>query len=323
MKPLISVIVPIYKVEKYLGKCIESIINQTYSNLEIILVDDGSPDSCPQICDEYAKKDNRIVVIHQKNGGLSNARNSGLNIAKGEFIGFVDSDDYIANDMYESLYNAIEDSNAQISICNYNKVNEKGETVEREIKGEIEEDIKIFSREETIKEILHAKIIKSYVWQKLFKRECFDTLRFPNGKNYEDIAISIKSLENVDKIVGINKHLYYYLYREDSIDRSKTEKNIEDAIKISYERYKYVKENYLNVQEYNVYSLITRILWTYRDIKKMNYMYLYYNEKYLEIIEELKNDFLIVEDKVIRLLTIQQKMQWYTLIYDMKIFEKI
>ena len=104
---LISVIVPVYKVEKYLNKCVQSIIQQTYTNLEIILVDDGSPDNCPQMCDEWAKKDSRIVVIHKKNGGLSDARNAGIAVAKGKYIGFVDSDDYIESTMYEDLYLAI------------------------------------------------------------------------------------------------------------------------------------------------------------------------------------------------------------------------
>lgn len=323
MEQLISIIVPVYKVEKYLEKCIESILNQTYKNLEIILVDDGSPDNCPQICDEYAKKDSRIVVIHQKNGGLSNARNTGLDIAKGEYIGFVDSDDYIAKDMYESLYNAMKDNCAQISICNFYNVNEKGEKVETEIEDEITENEIIFSKQEAVKEMLHDKIIRGYVWTKLFKKDCFETLRFPDGKNYEDVAISIRCFEKADKIVGINKHEYYYLHREDSIDRTKTEKNIEDAIEISYERYKYVKENYPDIEEYNVYALITRILWAYRDIKKMNYMNLYYSKKYLAIIEELKKNFFNLEDKVIKLLSCQQKMQWYTLINDMEIFKKI
>ena len=117
MTDLVSVIVPIYKVEKYLGKCVDSIINQTYKNLEIILVDDGSPDNSGKICDEYAKKDNRIKVIHKENGGLSSARNAGLDVATGEFIAFVDSDDRIHLDFVEKLYRAIKEENADIASC--------------------------------------------------------------------------------------------------------------------------------------------------------------------------------------------------------------
>ncbi len=323
MEPLISVIVPIYKVEKYLGKCIESILKQTYKNLEIILVDDGSPDACPQICDEYAKKDSRIVVIHQKNGGLSSARNSGLDIAKGEFIGFVDSDDCIANDMYETLYNAIKENDAQMSICRFYIVNENGEFLQDSIKTDIKEDIKILDKYEAMKEMLLDKNIRGYVWTKLFKKECFELLRFPEGKNYEDIAISIKCFEKTEKIVYINKQKYYYLQRETSIDHNLSEKNLSDAIEMSYERYAHVKNNYPEIKEYNIYAFIHRILCAYEGLKNMNYMNAYYRKEYLGMIEELKKDFLESESGVISLMSDWQKMQWYTLAYNIEIFKKI
>lgn len=323
MEPLISIIVPAYKVEKYLGKCIESILNQIYKNLEIILVDDGSPDNCPQICDEYAKKDNRIIAIHQKNGGLSNARNSALNIARGEYIGFVDSDDYIAKDMYETLYKGIIENDAQMAICDFYHINELGEVVQDAIEPEIKEKIKILNQKEAMKEILWDKSIRGYVWTKLYKKECFDELRFPDGKNYEDVAISIKSFEKVNKIVYLNKKKYYYLQRGDSIDNNKTEKNVNDAMEIAYDRYKYVKENYPDLREYNVYAFIVRVLSTYRHIKRMQYLHLYDREDYLEMVKELKEDFLQVEEKAIKLLTVEQKMKWYTLIYDMELKKNI
>lgn len=323
MEPLISIIVPIYKVEKYVTKCIETIMNQTYKNIEIILVDDGSPDNSAQICDEYAKKDNRIVVIHQKNGGLSNARNSGLNIAKGEYIGFVDGDDYISNDMYETLYNAIKENNAQMSICDFYIVNEKEEELPNKVKTEIKEDIKIFNRQEAMREMLIDKNIRGYVWTKLFKKECFENLRFPEGRNYEDIAISIKCFEKTDKIVYINKQKYYYLQRENSIDHIKSEKNLCDALDVSYERYKNVKENYPELKEDNIYAFIHRILCVYKDLKKMNYMDVYYCKKYVNMIQELKEDYLELEVNIINMMSDEQKMQWYTLIYDMGIFKNV
>lgn len=318
MYPLISIIVPIYKVDKYLEKCIETIINQTYKNLEIILVDDGSPDNCPQICDEYAKKDKRIVVIHQKNGGLSSARNAGLDIAKGEFIGFVDSDDYIENDMYETLFTAIKENNAQISICRFHIVNENGEFLHDTIKTDIKEEITILDKYEAMKEMLIDKNIRGYVWTKLFKKECFETLRFPEGKNYEDIAISIKCFENTDKIVYINKKKYYYLQRETSIDHNLSEKNLSDAIEMSYERYRHVKHNYPQIKEYNIYAFIHRILCAYKGLKNMNYMDAYYRKEHLDMIEELKKDFLDIKESVISLMSEQQKEEWFTLIYDIE-----
>ena len=126
MDVLVSVVVPVYKVEKYINKCIDSIINQTYKNLEIILVDDGSPDRCPQICDEYAKKDNRIKVIHKKNSGLGAARNTGIDAAKGEYIGFVDSDDWIMPNMYEEMVNCCENYQVPICECTISFIDENG-----------------------------------------------------------------------------------------------------------------------------------------------------------------------------------------------------
>ena len=135
MNDKISVIVPIYKVEDYLDRCIESIVGQTYSNLEIILVDDGSPDSCPQLCDEYAKKDSRIKVIHKQNGGVSSARNEGLKFAHGEYIGFVDPDDYVHPSMYEKLIDCIHKNQCQIAVCRFSHVNETG--VEKNISKKV------------------------------------------------------------------------------------------------------------------------------------------------------------------------------------------
>ena len=125
MNPLISVIVPVYKAEKYLDKCVQSIVNQTYKNLEIILVDDGSPDNCPEMCDEWAKKDSRIKVIHKENGGVSSARNAGLDNSFGDYIGFVDSDDFIENDFYECLYDNLVENGADISFCTFKTLDEK------------------------------------------------------------------------------------------------------------------------------------------------------------------------------------------------------
>ena len=169
---LISIIIPVYKVEKYLEKCINSIIGQTYTNLQIILVDDGSPDNSGKICDKYAKKDSRVEVIHKSNGGLSEARNSGIERAKGKYIGFVDSDDYIKEDMYEVLYNLITRFQADVSICNlYDVVGD-----EKNIRN-INEGIKEYNRIDILKEVLMDKNIQSYAWNKLYKKELFDNLK--------------------------------------------------------------------------------------------------------------------------------------------------
>ncbi|MCR5736906.1 MAG: glycosyltransferase [Eubacterium sp.] len=212
----ISVIIPVYKVEKYLNKCIDSILEQSLKEFEVILVDDGSPDNCPLICDEYAKKDQRIRVIHKKNGGLSDARNAGLNVAKGQYVAFVDSDDYIAPKMLEILYCNITSSCADLAICNYVKVAEKG-CLEESSKYEISEK-KEYNQNEFMEEIL-----KPYggffvpVWNKLYKKDIFDDLRFPYGKVHEDEFVIHYIVQKCKKIICLPEKCYYYLQRETSI----------------------------------------------------------------------------------------------------------
>ena len=230
-KALISIIIPVYKVEKYLEKCIQSVINQTYENLQIILVDDGSPDNCGKICDEYAKKDHRIEVIHKSNGGLSDARNKGLEIAKGEYIGFVDSDDYIEADIYEVLYNLLKQYNADVSICNFYTVSQGKIAIKN-----VDSGIKEYTRIEILKEILLDNDIQSYAWNKLYKRELFGEIKYPVGKKYEDIGTTFYLLEKCNKVVVTGKPEYYYINRQDSIVNNVTETTITDYIELIMQR---------------------------------------------------------------------------------------
>ena len=169
MQPLISIVIPVYKVEKYLERCILSIINQNYSNLEIILVDDGSPDDCGLICDNWAKIDNRIRVIHKENGGLSDARNAGIKIATGEFITFIDSDDYVLDNYIEYLLELIFKYNADIAICNFHQLFE--ETNRKVfVGGKVE---KIFNSEEAIETMLYDRDFYTCAWGKLYRKSFF------------------------------------------------------------------------------------------------------------------------------------------------------
>ena len=218
MKPLISVIVPIYNVEKYIKQCIDSILMQTYKNLEIILVDDGSPDNCPQICDEYAKKDSRVRVIHKKNGGLSDARNVALDIAQGEFIGFVDSDDWISADMFEYLLEALTGYQADISCCETVNVY-KYRMQYKNLKHDM-----VYSAKDALQE-LFSDHMENYAWNKLYKAELWENIRFPVGKNFEDILTIYKTFEKCEKIVTLKEAKYYYRRREDSISGTRDFKN--------------------------------------------------------------------------------------------------
>lgn len=261
---LISIIIPVYKVEKYLEKCIESVLKQTYTNLQIILVDDGSPDNCGKICDEYAKKDSRIEVIHKINGGLSDARNVGINRANGRYIGFVDSDDYIKEDMYEKLINLIKEYDADISICNLYDVIDGKEYVRNKDNG-----IHEYSRIDILKEVLLDKNIQSYAWNKLYEKELFDEIKYPIGKKYEDIGTIFYLFEKCNKIVVTSEPEYYYLKRADSLVNNVTESTILDYTEIIIQRYLYIKQNIKELRKYNNYYLAKTLITAHNDIENL------------------------------------------------------
>ena len=239
MHKLISVIVPVYNVEQYLDRCINSIVKQTYSNLEIILIDDGSPDKCPQMCDEWAKSDSRIKVIHKKNGGLSSARNVGLDLATGEYIAFVDSDDYIDKQMLELMFNAAENNSVSVVCCGRIRVtassNEEMFTLPQE---------KILTGEEAIKEIFVGGVVEEAAWDKLYKAEVFNYRRFPIGEINEDIVQTINILGSYDKIVHVGKALYYYCENYGSITKSGYNKNKAIILKHLETIFSYVSNTY-------------------------------------------------------------------------------
>lgn len=214
---MISILVPVYNVEKYIRRCILSICNQSYRNLEIILVDDGATDKSGAICDELAKQDNRIRVIHQPNGGLSQARNAGLRAANGEYIGFVDGDDFVEPDMFSYLY---EHSNPDsIVACRYTHQLEpcmdQTDTPMREM--DAASAIEFYFSDEVHKLTTGELQYGSFVWNKLFPRKFFQDIRFPVGKNYEDIAVFLKLYHQAQSVIFLPGRKYHYVEREDSI----------------------------------------------------------------------------------------------------------
>ena len=216
MKELITVIIPIYQVEKYLENCVNSVLQQTYKNLEIILVDDGSIDRCPQMCDEFAEKDKRIRVIHKTNGGLSDARNAGLDICKGRYITFIDSDDYVSKNYIELLYNALISNDADVSMVGSTKIQEHTLYCTDLVEGIVE----VYKQEKAIVNGLNIKIQQS-AWGKLYPAEYFKDLRFPVGKLYEDLAIFYRILLKINRLVVVRVPAYKYLIRNGSIMQSK------------------------------------------------------------------------------------------------------
>ncbi len=218
-KEMISVIVPIFNVEDVLNRCIESIVTQTYKNIEIILVDDGSSDNSGAICDEWEKKDRRITVIHKNNGGAASARNYGLEIAKGEYIGFVDSDDYIAADMYELL---LADMESDIDVACCGTVTLYPDRMKlRPVLYDNAPRKMVFTNQEAVKELLLLKYLSFSPCDKLFRRELFNSIRFPVGKVCEDLPVIYECVKNSQKIVNIGQVKYFYCYRKNSVSRKK------------------------------------------------------------------------------------------------------
>lgn len=213
--PLVSIIVPIYKVEPYLRQCVDSVVNQTYTNLEIILVDDGSPDHCPQICDEYAVKDNRIIVIHKENGGLSDARNAGLDIANGDYIYFLDSDDIIPTNCISALFEIISKEDAEIASSSFDDFFNEEPTSQNS--GQSIPYTAMNASEALVLLCKYKTRGLMSSCMKIYKRNCFDGIRFPKGKLYEDARINYKIYYNCKKICYTSIPLYYYRNREGSI----------------------------------------------------------------------------------------------------------
>ena len=270
MNPLVSIIVPVYNVEKYLDKCVESIINQTYTNLEVILVDDGSPDNCPQMCDEWAQKDSRIRVVHKENGGLSDARNCGIEACNGEWVYFIDSDDYIACDTIEKLYNVAIVNNCDMSIGRYVEVH-NGIEKESEYSGETF----VYSQDEYWEQVYSLTLKSEYLipvnliisCNKLIKRNIFDFARFPKSKYHEDEFIIHKLISKCNKIAFLDSKFYYYIQNDNSIMHKPSFVSVADALEALVQRENYFIENKKSFLNLSFLSLLDNILWYYFDFK--------------------------------------------------------
>lgn len=214
--PLISIIVPVYNVKDYLEKCLLTICEQTYKNLEIILVDDGSSDGSGELCDLFAQKDKRIKVIHQTNAGQSAARNRGLAIAQGEYLGFVDSDDWIEPDMYDFLYYLLIENGADISICS-RYIEKGGKSVAKYSSGEQF----MFDRVEAVRALAVDKHVRNYMMDKLFRRRLFEGITFPENRVFEDLAICYRVFYRTEKVVLQDTPKYHYVIRKGSTMQSK------------------------------------------------------------------------------------------------------
>ncbi len=205
LKPIISIVIPVYNVEKYLERCIKSILSQTFEKFELILINDGSKDRSGKICEAYAKKDIRIRVVHKKNEGVSVARNLGIDLSRGEYIGFVDSDDYIENDMYEVLYKLIEENNADLSACGHSTINDK------EKKAIYSNEFISCDKKTALKLFAEMKIFRWSCWDKLYKKSSLGEIRFPKISHGEDTIFLLNFFQNNNKFVGVENPKYNYI----------------------------------------------------------------------------------------------------------------
>ncbi len=239
-RALISVIVPIYNVEKYLPRCIDSLIHQSYANLEIILVDDGSPDNCPAICDDYATKDSRIQVIHKENGGLSDARNVGFDRSTGEYVAFIDSDDYVHPQMLEILYRLLLEEHSEIAVCNFQPFSETApedhfEAIQTESLSGMDAAKRLYQRKYATQTVV--------AWDKLYCRHIIAKNRFIVGKFNEDEFFSYKALIQASKVTFTSQKLYYYLIRATGISQAITNPKSLDGLDAKQEAIRFYKEN--------------------------------------------------------------------------------
>jgi len=271
-KDLISVIVPIYNVEQYLKRSLDSILKQTYKNIEVVLINDGSTDKSRDICEEYQKKDKRVKLINKKNEGVAIARNTGLENSSGNFITFVDSDDVIELDYIECLYNVLLKTKSDISICSFFDVYDEKYICEKK-----ETVIKEFNVEEALESLLYENEVDASPWAKLFKKDLFENINFGTYRKFEDFATIYKLIMKCNKICYINQKKYYYYHRNNSLMRNKFSESNLDVLEINKDMNKEIIKVYPNMY----LALNNRMMCTYfyliRNIDKKKYK-LIYNE---------------------------------------------
>lgn len=262
----ISVIVPVYKAEKYLHRCIDSILDQTYTNLEVILVDDGSPDLCPQICDDYLKKDERIKVFHQENKGASGARNNGLNNATGDYIAFVDSDDWLDREMYFEMMKLMTTHSQGVVECNLvNRFEDTHKKPEHDRKVEIQDSLTAMTR------IIANQDFSACT--RLYKREVIGDLRFKEGVMAEDVYFAVTLIDSIDSLVFISDPFYNYFNLGDSVTRGPYKLKSLDSLEAA----RFVNEKINNDPKYDSLKSITRRFVT--EMLLMNYKGINHNHK--------------------------------------------
>lgn len=318
--PKLSIIVPIYNVEKYLPRCIESILNQTFREFELILINDCSTDNCKEICEKYKKIDSRIIVVNKKNGGVSSARNFGIDISRGEYIGFVDPDDFIDANMYEILFNTANSYNSDMVICDYYKVSEydikKYEEIQLNNKGIIVENI---NNIDAIERIITRDTKIVVAWNKIYKRSLFDNLRYKEGVICEDEFLAHRIFYKCSKISIINQKLYYYIQRKGSIVNSPFSSKDFDKIYAMKDRLDFLNEK-------RITNLIDKAEKSFIDYFVCNYFLGYQRLENIEYeLKRLKKDFNSVFYKILdnKFISLNEKITLFILYLSPYLYNKL
>ena len=269
--PLISVIIPIYNVEKYLRRCLETVISQSYLNLEIILVNDGSTDTSGNICEEYAEEDSRIKIIHKENGGLSSARNAGMKIANGDYIAFLDSDDFIHPKMYEVMLETLINTDSDMVISGICMIDDDDtESLLFPLQCDFSKDYVVIEKDQILHQMVERDVVTVVQWNKLFKRAILVELEYPEGKYHEDVYVIHQQLFRCNRITYLEAELYYYVQRCGSIMHVESKKRLEDSIGGYLERISFMKEKgQQEAYDEAVSTLLLHILWKFKTIALM------------------------------------------------------
>lgn len=286
-RPLISIIVPVYNVERYLPRCVDSILAQTYENIEIILVNDGSTDSSGELCEDYAHRDSRVQTIHKANEGLADARNQGIQASAGMYCCFVDSDDYVADDYIAYLYQMARANCAQIAVCGYQKVYpSKGYLFDRIFcENNTNKTVRVYDSFHALEALLYQRGIIASAWGRLFQRELFSELGFPKGRQHEDVAVMYRLFEHARKIVIGDEKKYYYQQRPDSIVHSAFDERRMDYIYFTQECITYMQDRHpelVNAAVSRHFSACFELLASIGKDKKAH------GKAYEELVQEIK-----------------------------------
>ena len=313
MNETISIILPIYKVENYLAKCIESLLAQTYKNIEIILVDDGSPDNCGNICDAYAKKDARIKVIHQQNSGVAAARNAGLQEASGEYIGFVDPDDWVEPQMYERLLSGLKTTNTELAICGYNYYDETGAVDSSRLYPEKEDEI--LSRKELFKRLSDMPpTVRHTTWNKLFIQKLIGNLRFNEDlKSSEDLDFLNQYLRKVNSAVFVHAPLYCNLVRQGSATHGGlSPESLAQSFEIHEDMYEMTVKEFPELKDHALAYLLDVYVLKYNEAKtKANNLPQAEQEQINDLLQGMKNKIKKCAKKAI----FDKEIYWKTRLY--------